>query len=393
MLKFNIELLSMLEKTIYIITAFLGFITLLLIGFRQKTNKHSNIFLIVFLFLSSMRFIGYALIDVVPFVTTHQKLIELSFTLPCWPLLYLYFKKLVYNSTVFNRMDLLHLAAPSFIFMLYCLKHYSIIESFVLGEKIGFIVAIVLNVSYCLACYKLLKTKVWKRNSDILVVNQQNTIIKQWTKFLYAILVLILIRFFINLAINKGENWYANQNHFLWIGALIWIGLYAKILYSPEFLYGYDLIKSKIKEYQKQKIIFDNIWTISSPKQVVNLQDLVLKEKMDSQIVNYIVSIEHSAIYSTLFLSENFRIVDLANKLNIPKSHIQYLFKYHASISFTDFKKIIRIQKSIELIEEGYLDTNTMESLAHITGFNSYSSFFKSFKSIIGVSPQEYIRK
>jgi AraC-like DNA-binding protein len=83
-------------------------------------------------------------------------------------------------------------------------------------------------------------------------------------------------------------------------------------------------------------------------------------------------------------------VADLANYLNIPKSHLIYVFKYHSNISFIDFKKIIRIQKSTLLISEGYLKVNTFESLAAEVGFSTYSAFFKSFKSIIGVSPQEY---
>ena len=55
-----------------------------------------------------------------------------------------------------------------------------------------------------------------------------------------------------------------------------------------------------------------------------------------------------------------------------------------------DFKKIIRIQKSIELLNNGYLKNSTFDSLANETGFSSYSSFYKSFKNNIGKSPQEY---
>lgn len=382
----------MLEKITYILTALLGFITLLLIVFRYKSNQQSNYYLIIFLLLSSLRFLSYALVDFAPLLSPYQQAIELSFILSGWPLMYLYFKKLVENSTVFKRMELLHLMVPSIIFMLYCLKHYFSTEASLILIKVFFIVIVVLSLSYCFASYQLLKNKIWNRKSKILVVNQQNTTIKQWTKFFFIFLVLILIRFFFNLALNTGSYWYLNQNHFLWIGAVIWIGFYSKILYSPEFLFGYDLIQSKIKEYQKHKIIFDHIWTLKSTKQVVNVQDLVLKEKMAPQIASYIISIEHLALHTNHFLAENFRAVDLANALNIPKSHILYLFKYHTLMSFADFKKIIRIQKSIGLIEEGYLETNTMDSLALITGFTSYSSFFKSFKSIIGVSPKEYRR-
>jgi AraC-like DNA-binding protein len=91
--------------------------------------------------------------------------------------------------------------------------------------------------------------------------------------------------------------------------------------------------------------------------------------------------------------SKNFTIEDLCIKLNIPKSHIIYLFKYHSNVNFSDFKKLIRIQKAISLFDENYLACNTMESLALEVGFSSYSPFFKSFKTITGYSPQEYCLK
>ncbi len=125
-------------------------------------------------------------------------------------------------------------------------------------------------------------------------------------------------------------------------------------------------------------------------KEVTNIQDSILKIKIETNLENYIHEIENRALNSTLFYSESFTINDLANKLSIPKSHLLYLYKYHSAISFSDFKKIIRIQKSIELINDGYLKNSTFDSLAAETGFSSYSSFYKSFKNIIGKSPQEY---
>jgi AraC-like DNA-binding protein len=76
----------------------------------------------------------------------------------------------------------------------------------------------------------------------------------------------------------------------------------------------------------------------------------------------------------------------------VPKSHVVFLFKYHCTISFVDFKKIIRVQKAVLLIEEGFLKSNTLEALAVRTGFSSYSPFFKSFKSITGMSPKDYLK-
>ena len=381
----------MLERTVYLLTALLGFITLLLIGFRFKTNRHTNLYFIVFLLLSNVRFLAHALIDEIP-LTDYIKLIDVSFSLFAWPLLYLYFKKIINNHTNLKGYNLLHFVAPILLFLLVCFKKQFTKEALEIGNKIGFVLAIVLNITYSIITYKLLRNNVWKRKSEIVVINQQNKIIKQWTQSLFALFIIMLIRFFINLAMNKTTDWYVNQNNFLWVGALIWIVLYIKILYSPEFLYGHDVFQNKIKEYKSHAIIFDNIWILNTVKEVTNIQDTVLKEKMIPNIEKHVLDIEHLALNTNLFFTENFDTRNLANKLGIPKSYLLYIFKYHANISFNDFRKIIRIQKTILLIEDGYLKKDTLESLASVAGFSSYSSFFKSFKSITGVSPKEYVR-
>jgi len=177
------------------------------------------------------------------------------------------------------------------------------------------------------------------------------------------------------------------------MGALLWIFIYLKILSDPEFLYGYDVLQSKIKEYKKHSIVLDNVWKMEHNEVLVNVQDAILKEKIGRSIENYIIEMEHLALHSNLFFKETFSAEDLANKLGIPKSHLLYVFKYHANVSFSDFKKIIRIQKAITFMEEDYLKNNMMESLALEVGFSSYSPFFKSFKTITGLSPQEYYNK
>jgi AraC-like DNA-binding protein len=82
---------------------------------------------------------------------------------------------------------------------------------------------------------------------------------------------------------------------------------------------------------------------------------------------------------------------DLAQVLNIPISHLKFVFKYHSKLSFSDFKKISRIQNSLELINNNYLATNTLESLSKEVGFSSYNPFFTCFKDVVRKSPHQYI--
>lgn len=382
----------MIERTIYLLTAFSGFIILTLICFRYKNNRNTNLYFIIFLFLSNIRFVADGLSPQIPFFAHFLKPIELLFVTNAWPLLYLYFKKLTINPNNLNKKNLFHFVAPVAICLFFLNKTSYTSDAYTTGHKIGYIVCVIMSLTYSIATYILLRDKIWKRNSGIYVINQQNNAIKQWSKVLFTLFVLMLLRFLINLAINNIPTWYLIKNNYLWIGALLWIALYIKILYSPEFLYGYEVFESKIKEFKKHSILFNNIWITKTTKEITNIQDLVLKEKMESNLETYILDIEQLALSTNLFFDKNFKPNDLAVKLGIPKSHVIYVFKYHSKISFADFRKIIRIQKTILLIEEGYLKTNTMESLSEITGFISYSNFFKSFKSITGVSPQEYVR-
>lgn len=382
----------MIEKLIFSLTALLGFICLFIIGFRYKTNRHVNSYLILFLFLSSFRFFIYSISDVLPLLN-FQKILDLIFFIILWPLLYMYFSNLVNDSNKLKIKDLVHIIIIIPFVFFFIIKSNLTKEEFIIGNKILFIAIIVWNIVYAIASYKLLKDKVWNRNSAILLINQQNKIIKQWTQILFSVFVLLLFRFLICLLLIKNDQWYINHNNYMWVSGLIWIGMYIKILYSPDFLYGYEEFQNKIKEYKKHNIVFNNIWIMDASKLVTNVQDTVLKEKIASQIENYILAIEYQAVSTNLFFTKNLQIEDVAHKLTTPKSHLLYIFKYHAAISFADFKKIIRIQKIILLVEEGYLKNNTMESLAAATGFSSYSSFFKSFKSIAGMSPQEYCSK
>ena len=376
----------MLENLTYITSALLGFVTIFLVGNRYKSNRYTNLYLLSIFFISSTRFLSYSLPFNLVFIND-QKPIDLLIIVCLAPLSYLYFKNLIGNTKIIKRDDLVHLIIPIIYFGINIyIKYFDI----VIARKIGFVFLVLFNSFYAVACYLILKKNIWKPNKEILLINQQNKIIKKWTKILFAMFLLILVRFVVNLFLNNPLYWYINKNNFSWLGALMWIIMYLKILSSPEFLYGNEVFESKIKEFKKHNIIFDNIWIHDASIQVINIQDSILKNKMATNIENYIIEIEHLSLNSSLFFSDTFSVVELSNKLNIPKSHVYYLFKYHSKISFSDFKKIIRIQRSILLIDGGYLKTSTFDSLASETGFSSYSSFFKSFKNIIGVAPQEY---
>ncbi|MDP5097104.1 MAG: AraC family transcriptional regulator [Flavobacterium sp.] len=379
----------MYEEVIYLSSGVLGFVAVFIIASQHRKNNYANIYLIAILLFSSIRYF----VNGIPNESNNiffLKQLNLFYFVSVSPFAYLYFKNLTYNQQFLLNKDLFHLSVIPIFFIIINTMKFTEIEEL----KFKFVVLMVLNFTYIIKSYLVLKRKVWNRNSDVFLISQQNKTISKWTLILFSFFIFNFVCFcfffFIKLLIYKNQFWFNFNNSFLLLGAIFWLFLFVKILYSPEFLYGYEIIQNKIKEYKKNTIAFDNIWILDNSVLVTNIQDSILKEKIVLQIEEYILQIERLSLGSSIFLSKNFDLYDLANKLNIPKSHLVYVFKYHSKISFLDFKKIIRIQRSILLISEGFLNNHTIDSLASEVGFSTYSSFFKSFKNIMGVSPQEY---
>jgi AraC-like DNA-binding protein len=186
------------------------------------------------------------------------------------------------------------------------------------------------------------------------------------------------------------QNNYSYGHSYIWISAIVWLIIFLRILIFPEILHGHSYLLYQINSEKLSETLVSSYWKIDAISKITNAQDLQLQQKINSMIISYMNEIDSYTVEPAFFKTPGFTIQDLANKLNIPKSHLAYLFKYHSTISFSDFKKRVRIKYALELLEKDYLKTNTFDSLAREIGFASYNTFFTSFKEIVGVAPHEY---
>ena len=183
-----------------------------------------------------------------------------------------------------------------------------------------------------------------------------------------------------------------SNNYIIVLGLSIWIFMFLRVISSPDFIYGYNQLQVKINSDKINYVKLNDVWILENKISPDNIQDRILRDKIQEDIHNYIVNIENIALGTDLFL-QNYLLIDkLAVEMKVPKSDLKYIFKYHSKISFSEFKKTIQIKNAIEFIDKGYLKTNTLDSLAIKTGFSSYSPFFKSFKAITKLSPQDYFK-
>jgi AraC-like DNA-binding protein len=177
-----------------------------------------------------------------------------------------------------------------------------------------------------------------------------------------------------------------------WFSALLWLTIYSIVLIKPEILYGYRYLQ-KIADYTSEKSFFSTyIWHLEQPnKAIVSQKDLMLSEKISSLIASYIHNLENISLNTDFIRNPECNINELAIELKLPISHLSYLFKYHCNNSFVDYKKIVRIHDAANLIKQGYVKTNTIESLATLVGFITYSTFSIAFKEITGNTAQEFV--
>lgn len=382
----------MITNLLCIITGILGLITTFLIFSSYKSNRMMNLYMILLISIISLRHliigITYFMSDAIFKDASHT---YSNFATVVIPLFYLYFKNLANNNKDFDSKELLHFIFPICLFVYIILGNEFQFLS-ISTEIILYIIFFIYTLFYTIMCYQLLKNTIWSRKIEGKAIKKQNELIKKWTIFLFIAITLITLRLFTSILLKSFYDEHIKGLSYQWISSTIWLFVLLKILISPEILYGYDVLYQKINESRNNDLVLNELWSTKPNNELNNSQHLALKEKIEKNILSYIEQIEKISFEYELFRDPDMKLTDLAIKLNIPKSHISYLFKYHCKISFSEYKKTIRIHDAIKHIEQDYLKNNTLDSLSKQVGFTSYNPFFTSFKEVSGVSPIEYCK-
>lgn len=382
--------MTTLLNLFYIFSGLLGFTTVLIISIRYKTNSTINIYLLLIFSLLSVKFLVNGLYGIEGFfMLKNFDFFYSSFLTVVIPAFYLYFKNLVADNKTFNVKELKHFILPLLIGSTLALydKFYFLTLS---SQWIYFCVFFLFILFYLNLCFQVLRKNVWFRKTDVINVKDQNKVLKYWTSFLFIVCCLVCFRLIIALIIGIKVEKYAYGQNYLWVSVILFDLIFFKILNTPEILYGYNAIYKKIKSHHNYNYILNDLWIHEMKGKIVNSQDLSLHLKIAEFIPFYLLEIENLVLKKEILRNPVVAISDISNKLEIPKSHITFVFKYHSKVSFIDFKKILRIHDAVDLIEKDYLKSNTLDSLAAKVGFSSYNPFFISFKEITGTTPQLY---
>lgn len=371
----------------YSLVGLLGLITTTIVFIQHKSNRTINLYLILLFCLISIRFlletIFYFYKNLIPNFS------YFPFFIIIIPLFHLYIKNIIANTKQYRLKELWHFVFPlvlSFGNLLnnyyYFLGKYSVV--------ILNIIFVVYAIIYLAIDFLLLKKNVWNRNSKIQIIDVQNNLLRKWTLFLFVLYIAISIRLILTLFFDLLNSSFSAGKNQLWISGILWIIIFVKILITPEILFGYNALYKKINEQKKLDLSLNEIWILIEKTNFKNQQDEILKVKIYDDLIKNLKNIERLAFEEKSFRKAKTSATEFAKKLEIPKSHLNFIFKYHCKITFTEFKNIIKIYDALQLIESGFLKINTLDALAIKVGFSSYNPFFTSFKDVTGSTPQAY---
>jgi AraC-like DNA-binding protein len=370
----------------FILNGTLGFICTILVLFSIRSNRTVNIYLAIMILAASLRFITRGYLEITnqdEHIANFSKSVVYIFGFALPPL---YFKQLIFPKSRLDFKSLIHFILPIIIVIenkLHLLENLFQVE---LNGAITFMITAI-AIYYTTAIYLMLRKHIWRKTGQIEMETEQTVLLKRWTFVLFITFTLMAVRLIFTLLFMQ-EGGFISDNYFVWINSLAWFVVFMMIITSPSIINGYIGQISRNRQEGAKSLSY---WRLKAVSPITNLQDIQLSEKINGDLDDYFIQIDQYIKKELFFRQSDLTINDLALNMKIPKSHLSFIFKYHSTLSFSDFKKLNRIQDAITLIEEGYLKTNTFDSLSKKVGFSTYNTFFIAFKEVTGKAPQEYV--
>ncbi|PQJ82136.1 BspA family leucine-rich repeat surface protein [Polaribacter glomeratus] len=200
-----------------------------------------------------------------------------------------------------------------------------------------------------------------------------------------------------NLFPYKGENLNKGSTKLIFKEYLNYILIYVFILIiSILYLFRKNILSKykKNSRYVFSDLILTDTWSIKPLNTDLSEIEAKISERYNkNEIIKVFHLFEQNIFKDNIFEKKGVNVKEFSRITGVPLTHCFYLLKFHiTSTSFTKFKNYSRIEVAVRLIENSYLVKGTFESLSVEVGFESYSTFFNSFKVHTSLTPSEYAR-
>ena len=381
----------------YIGSIFCALVTIYLLLYNENAIKTFANYLLASYFIFCISCLSVYVLILYGFIIDVPNLYKITapinFLLP--PIVYLYVRVMLFNKQKLNFLDFLHIIPFLLVFINYLpfyllpisnkkdiiqelLKDINTSYKIQLGyisEYIVNIFRILQNFIYLIFQWKLVIT-FNKQNKNIEVEKQINNVIK-WLRIFTSLSTISLFAFIL-----------------LAFTALVFQDIYADgfIFHLPDYIFA-------------SCFFIISTYLLTHPSIFAGLPFIKYKQTPSTLILNqtdYIPYIEQD--YSTEitiildffetkkpYLKKGLNISQLAVEINISTRLISFIMNQHFEMRFNEFINKYRVSYIKEKINESYLDSYTLNSLASEAGFSNLTTFIAAFKKIENCTPSEYL--
>ncbi len=143
------------------------------------------------------------------------------------------------------------------------------------------------------------------------------------------------------------------------------------------------------------KILYGNVsYTIEKGKDNIidELKSSLPKKQKEAATVQDIENIIQSYLGTSPYIQKEFSLSQMSFDLKIPERFLSNYFNKVLNITFSDWRKNLRIDHVCKLIEDGEAKNLTIEAISTNAGFASRSKFIDAFKERKGVTPSAFIK-
>jgi len=381
----------------YIGSIFCALVTIYLLLYNENAIKTFANYLLASYFIFCISCLSVYVLILYGFIIDVPNLYKITapinFLLP--PIVYLYVRVMLFNKQKLNFLDFLHIIPSLLVFINYLpfyllpisnkkdiiqelLKDFNTSYKIQLGylsEYIINIFRILQNLIYLIFQWKLIIT-FNKQNKNNEVEKQINNVIK-WLRIFTSLSTISLFAFILLAFI-----------------ALVFQDIYANgfIFHLPDYIFA-------------SCFFIISTYLLTHPSIFAGLPFIKYKQTPSTLILNqtdYVPYIDQD--YSTEiaiiidyfetkkpYLKKGLNISQLAVEINISTRLISFIINQHFEMRFNEFINKYRVSYIKEKINESYLDSYTLNSLASEAGFSNLTTFIAAFKKIENCTPSEYL--
>lgn len=93
------------------------------------------------------------------------------------------------------------------------------------------------------------------------------------------------------------------------------------------------------------------------------------------------------------YVNKNLKSSEFAAYVGIPLNSLSFVLNQYMHMSFNDFVNTYRVSEFKRKATDEPFSQLTLSAMAEECGFGSHASFFRAFKKITGITPNEYLRR